>query len=689
MKRSSMRALCLAMLLIPAPVALAADQAAGLQKFAPGDKVQENLPQGKELNTTDAIKVTLAWKSPPGLPKDCSNPPEIKADPPSNKGFSFAIPPATCAGQYIVSATSQAAGGNSAGEELKNLSLPEVQVAQTGTGSGQPKSTNAPPAAQAGDKPEITGISPPAFFSDDLAPVVVNGINNKFKGYTLVLFGPGSLKPDDSYSIRIKDYVLPRCATDTSATDSPPNNGKNCFQPYNDNLSDGEIGFQLVDGSGTAPDPEILKKFSGSRSLLLIHNGLESKPQTINFVNASRTTPRNVALGVAAALILLVYLLLSAGKKSLAANSDKRTFLLTTLFLDEETQTYSLSKCQFYAWTLAAIVGYVFMAVARSVVQGSAVFPEIPEGLPGILMISVGTGVLAATITNSRGTKGAGEVHPTLADFITSGGVVAPERLQFVVWTVVGIFTFLTIVFKSDPLTVQDLPRIPDGFLQLMGISSAGYLAGKLARKPGPVIKTLSVANITPSQNSQNLPNQFAAPGGVVLHPPILTLNLKGEYLAPNALIKVDGQPLRGDMYWITSAAPDPQSGFCNELNVSLNDAVAYLEGKHTLTLVNPDAQAADVLFPIDPMTIVSVTIPDAAPNGQDVTVTGTNFAPGSNTTAEWQDDNGKAIPGVVPSVTVESTTQLKLDRPAAVTPTSHSRLILTSPLGLKASKKL
>jgi hypothetical protein len=699
MKGTSIRALSLVVLMIPVPVATAAAQ--GTQSFSPGGKVQETLPQGQALNKTDTIKVKLAWNGPGNPPKDCSSLPEITADPPSNNGFSFTIPAATsaCAGQFKVTATQQAAGSSQT-TDLKNLSIQEIQVGQTGTGSGQPGSTNATPAAQAEERPKITGISPPALFRDDLAPVVVSGVEGKFKGYTLVMFSPGSLKSDGSYSLRIKDSVLPRCGQDLSDAKVPPQSGKNCFQLYNDNsLSEGEIGFQLVDGSGDNPttaEKDILEKLSGSQSLSLVHNGVESTSQSIHFVNASRTTPRDAALGVAAALVLLIYLLLSAGKKALAANTDERTFLLTALFLDEETKTYSLSKCQFYAWTLAAIAGYVFLAVARSVVQGSAVFPEIPEGLPGILMVSVGTGVLSAAITNSKGAKGAGEVHPTLADFITSGGVIAPDRLQFVVWTVVGIFVFLTIVFKSNLLTVQNLPPIPPGFLQLMGISSAGYLAGKLARKPGPVIKNLSVANVTLPPDSQNLPSQFAQPSGVVLVRPILTLNVKGENLAPNALVKVDGQPLRGDMYWITSPPPDPQSGFCNELNVSLNNAATYLEGKHTLTVVNLDAQAADVLFPIDPMTIVNVDLPDPAKGGQDVTVTGTNFALGDKTTAEWQDESGNPIPlkdaagkTITPTVTVQSTTQLILDRPPSVTRSSKSKLILTTPIGLKASKTL
>ena len=664
MKESAMRALCLALIMIPVSVALAEDQV----KVTPGLTIQISAPG---VSPTDAIMVNLVIQPavssssappvhPANLPTDCSSTVSaISITGPSNNGFSLGIPPTICPGLYLVSVSQQKApqNGVTPPENHLNPSPQYIEVTET--------------------PPTVTDVSPKAFFKDGK------------EQFSLVFLGPSSLKAGADYTLRIKDHVLANCISTDLDTAAKAESSSNCFKYERESSQDGQIDFSLKGGS-------LLKDLSGKQSVSLVHNGAESQGHDVFFINANTTYPRNVALGVTAGLVILIYLLLNSGRKGLAAGTDGRTFLLTALFLDEETQTYSLSKCQFYAWTLAAVLGYVFLAVARSVIQGSAVFPDIPSGLPGILMVSVGTSVLSAGITTSKGSKGAGEVHPTLADFVTSGGLVAPERLQFVVWTVVGIFTFLTIVFKSDPLAVQDLPRIPDGFLQLMGISSAGYLAGKLARKPGPVIKALSVANITPSQNSQNLPNQFAAPSGVVLHLPVLTLDIKGENLAPNALIKVDGQPLRGDMYWITSAAPDPQSGFCNELNISLNDAGDYLEGSHTLTVANGDAQAADVVFPIDPMTIVSVNIPAAAPNGQDVTVTGTNFAVGSNTTAEWQDDNGNAIAwqdnagtAIVPALTVQSATQLTLNRPTAVTPTSHSKLILTTPIGLKASKQL
>src|SRR5439155_9757198 len=98
---------------------------------------------------------------------------------------------------------------------------------------------------------------------------------------------------------------------------------------------------------------------------------------------------------------------------------------------------------------------------------------------------------------------------------------------------------------------------------------------GKLARKPGPVIKVISVGRVTEGGNLDNqyLPANAAAPA---LQYPVLTLHLQGENLDSKGSVKVDGQALRGDLFW-TAGTPDPQTGFCSDLNVTLNNAAAYI----------------------------------------------------------------------------------------------------------------
>src|SRR5262249_28321825 len=159
--------------------------------------------------------------------------------------------------------------------------------------------------------------------------------------------------------------------------------------------------------------------------------------------------------------------------------------------------------------------------------------------------------------------------------------------------------------------------------------------------KAGPVIKTISIPT---GVADAPLPNNFPypPPAGVNVVNKVLTINVKGENLDAKAKVKVDANLLGGYQYWITGT-PDPQSGFCTEMYLSLSDASAYLEGEHTLTLVNSDGQAADVKFPVDPMTID--LIPDVPHGGGavPVAVTGKNF--GEHTRGEWKDAGGTISP--------------------------------------------
>ena len=62
----------------------------------------------------------------------------------------------------------------------------------------------------------------------------------------------------------------------------------------------------------------------------------------------------------------------------------------------------------------------------------------------------------AVGITANRGSKGAGPLEPSFADFISSGGMVTGDRFQFFVWTLVGFLGFLLLVLLADPSTLKD-----------------------------------------------------------------------------------------------------------------------------------------------------------------------------------------------------------------------------------------
>jgi hypothetical protein len=653
--------------LLSAAIACGQENVKNPQQVHPGDTITITSPT---LADGDKVTVTLKPVSEAAgvIPPCADNPPALVPQPvgiqgPGQTAISLGVPLDACLGIYQISGTKQNDKSSSQTSPMQISSPLYVQIARK--------------------KPEVTTLYPKALFSNSAQEGTNANTRGKVPHYALTFLGPPPLLPKTpicekqlcTYSLRFSDRALPLC-------DQNPPDGKSCYQQDVEGSQAGAVRF-ILQGNN------FLKDFAGARKVSLADQGAESDPLDMIVVNASTTTPRNFAIGITLSLVVLIYILLSAARKAIGVRTGRSTFLLSALFLDEQTQTYSLSKCQFYAWTIAGVLGYVFFAVARSVVQGSAVFPDIPGGLPGILLVSAGTSVLATGITSSKGSKGAGEVHPTLGDFITTGGVVAPERLQFVVWTVVGVFTFLTIVFKSDPLTLSDLPTIPNGFLELMGISSAGYLGGKLARKPGPVIKMpVSVVDVTDmSPTNAQLPAQYqptdasVTPSGYVL-----TINIKGENLDPKAKIKIKGEPLRADQFWITGANPDPQTGFCTELNVSVNSATEYVENPTTvtLTLVNTDGQAADATFPTDPMSIDTVApLPAApAPDPAAVAVTGKNFV--ANTTAQWQPPGVGAAPVDAAPVTYTNATQLTISRPQNVV--AGYTLILTSPVGLRAS---
>jgi hypothetical protein len=97
----------------------------------------------------------------------------------------------------------------------------------------------------------------------------------------------------------------------------------------------------------------------------------------------------------------------------------------------------------------------------------------------------------------------------------------------------VGVFTFLFLVVFSDPANITDLPKIPDGFLALMGISSFGYLGGKLASKPEPII------------------DEIAASVGSLI------VEIRGRKLSRTAGFKIDSADVKVTDATITGADPD------------------------------------------------------------------------------------------------------------------------------------
>ncbi len=195
-----------------------------------------------------------------------------------------------------------------------------------------------------------------------------------------------------------------------------------------------------------------------------------------------------LAAGVATVILLVVVLLLLASGPLPQLATGRKPLRLLRLIIDNPTCTYSLSKLQLYVWLVAGASAYLYLFTAKWLAQGNLSLPDVPESILTLAGISITTSVAAIGVTGANGGKGSGQFGPTGADLITSGGDVAPERVQQLLWTLIAAPAFLVVAYASDPATMSSIHDLPNAFLGLMGISSAGYVGGKIARGSGPKV---------------------------------------------------------------------------------------------------------------------------------------------------------------------------------------------------------
>jgi len=316
-------------------------------------------------------------------------------------------------------------------------------------------------------------------------------------------------------------------------------------------------------------------------SLRLGDTVASGSPLKVRFINCTPSEVQTWSVLVSAALLGLIVLIAfyGGGMQRIKSATGRSARYVRAFLLDPETDTYSLSKLQFYAWSTAALIGYCYLTLSRALAQGKLDIMDIPENLPGIIGISAGTTIASMGISTTRGPKGAGPVHPSFSDLISSGGIVAPERFQFLLWTFVAIGTFLFTVWNADPAVLSDLPKIPARLLWISGISSAGYLGGKIARAPGPIIDQViaTVGSLQLSIMGRNLSGEA-------------TVEIAGTSVAEflDATVHLDRRP---------KAVPSSEDDgtLSNTLEVRLVAAPPEWVGKATLdvTVQNPDGQKA------------------------------------------------------------------------------------------------
>jgi hypothetical protein len=232
-------------------------------------------------------------------------------------------------------------------------------------------------------------------------------------------------------------------------------------------------------------------RHQGAVSISLRQGAAEPPPIIVRATRWPYWLVVTLTVVMTALLAALVYVLVSFKGEHIIRG---RSYRLRALLLDKQTNTYSLSILQFLMWTAAALFGYTYLALSKLFVQRLDSIPEVPDVLPGIVGIGLGAGtaIAAQAIAQIR-PKGSGDEIPSPSDLVTSGGSVAPDRIQMLVWTIIGVGVFVGGILKQDPTTIEGLPAVPDTLMALMGLSSLGYLGAKFARKAGPNILELSM----------------------------------------------------------------------------------------------------------------------------------------------------------------------------------------------------
>jgi len=333
--------------------------------------------------------------------------------------------------------------------------------------------------------------------------------------------------------------------------------------------------------------------YKGKLKIAVGNGGGFSNSIETTFACCSPETPRIIAIIIAVVLMMIPVVMIGAsGGTAFGVAEPQKPALrwLAALILDRETATYSLSKFQLYLWLFVSIVSYVYFILAMMLIQGSLEFCDIPKNLPTLFLVSAGTPVAALFITNARGPKGAGDPKPSLADLVSCGGVAAADRFQLFVWTLLGSAYFLFLTLSIDPAAIKDLPAIPQRMIDIMGLSAGGYLAGKFARRPGPVIDDIGAA--VPGDGS-------------------LTLTVRGRILSEAADFKIDDDDVGAACFQNMNYRPVIQeredetkpdvTGKILILTIAKPSGKWKTQGDHMFTISNPDGQKASWPFNIKP----------------------------------------------------------------------------------------
>jgi hypothetical protein len=161
--------------------------------------------------------------------------------------------------------------------------------------------------------------------------------------------------------------------------------------------------------------------YQGPVSFYVKVGSVQSAQKTLVLARLSPAGIRFWSIIIFGILAFIIYRLVAQGMRDHVIDGQRYSPFYS-FFLDKETDTYSLSKFQLLMFSVTFVFGSLYVFLCGWLVQWHFILPDVPAGFSGILGMSAGTTVIAAGATSTRGSKGAGGVRPSFADFITTGG---------------------------------------------------------------------------------------------------------------------------------------------------------------------------------------------------------------------------------------------------------------------------
>lgn len=231
-------------------------------------------------------------------------------------------------------------------------------------------------------------------------------------------------------------------------------------------------------------------------------------------------------------------------------------------------------------------------------------------------------------------------MRPSPADLISAGGVVIPERFQFLIWTIITCVGYMALVLLQDAATINGFPPIPDGLLLLTGLSAGTYAGSKMLRAPGPVAAQ-DPPQVTPGAGSI----EFVVKGTNL--PKVPSLRIDGIEVPALTPIACTGQ------------ANNPE--LCSQLQFTVADSAALSNGDHTLQISNAEGQFAEYRFTRKKPTILSITPASVAAGSTPVTlkIAGEFFR--SDSRVDWLPPGATSAPSLVPAKPTDNSMEVDI----------------------------